>query len=321
MDITDIKRWQWAVLGIIAGLALGYVWSSGEPVGAGRKVSQLDFERDLTRKDPKSGEPVLQKIVVHPQTTDYHGKKVQPVTFLRQMRGAKDGKVYKVWAQLIAPVPYKPQSGPRGTGATGKSADAFAVADYLKNVAQQNNAVRFRYGWESVRPVAMTAWTVGALVVVGGLWPTLLNVLVGAGLGGQREKKKKEDYFARFSHAPDPAKAARPAVSDAERDRLAAMNARIEEQLKAAGVLTDPSDREDPEGKILAPVRKLEGGELQPVAPMRKPEDDDEIEVKGEYYPVLIHHHKKHADDKDDKQADDGHSGHPERGDGEQAKP
>ena len=41
-------------------------------------------------------------------------------------------------------------------------------------------------------------------------------------------------------------------------------------------------------------MRKLEGGPLQLTPAGKSAEEDDEIEVKGEYYPVLIHHHKKH---------------------------
>ena len=289
MDISDIKRWQWALVGILAGLALGYAWSSGDPAGDGRKISQIDFERDLIRKDPKSNEPVLEKIVVHPAVLDYQKQTVQPVTFLRTMRGGKDGKSYKVWAQFVAPVPYQPQFN--GAGAAPVAGKTFTVSDYLAAVSKQAPEVRYRFGWESQKPVAMAAWTVGSVLLVGGIWPTLLNLLIGAGLGAKREQKK-EDYFARFSSTPEPAKAAaRAAMSDAERDRLDEMNRRLEADLASEGLGMTSVGAERP--ATPNDVRKLEGGPVEAAPALKRGDEDDEIEVKGVYYPVLIHHKKK----------------------------
>jgi hypothetical protein len=298
MGIDEIKRWQWIVIGLIVGVCMGFAWTSGEPTYDGRLSGQLEFERDLLRKHPKTSEPVVRNIVIHPKETDFQKKTVQVVTFERLYEGAKTHKTYYQPQQFVAPVPYRQMVGlvqaPLAANAT--------VGDFLKAVGANqrgSGAVGFRYGWESERPIAITLWTAGMAVLVGGVWPTLINLMVGAGFAGAREKKKEEDYFARFSRAPEKARAPEPAgvVSDEERQRLDEMNRRLEAQLQAAGVIADPNapDVEDPEGKILAPgVRKLEGGalELTPVA--KTGDEDDEIEVKGEYYPVLIHHHKKH---------------------------
>ena len=111
----------------------------------------------------------------------------------------------------------------------------------------------------------------------------------------KKVKAKKEDYFDRFSHAPDPAKAGPRVVGDAERQRLDNMNRALEERLASAGVFDNERDLETEAEE--AAVRKLQGGPLEAAPVMKQPGDDDEIEVKGEYYPVLIHHKKGHADD------------------------
>jgi hypothetical protein len=72
------------------------------------------------------------------------------------------------------------------------------------------------------------------------------------------------------------------------------MNRALEERLASAGVFDQERDLETEEEE--AEVRKLQGGPLEATAAMKTPEDDDEIEVKGEYYPVLIHHKKVHED-------------------------
>ena len=53
---------------------------------------------------------------------------------------------------------------------------------------------------------------------------------------------------------------------------------------------------EDP--NVANRIRKLEGGPLEQVAVPKNPDEEDEIEVKGEFYPVLIHHKKGHEEGK-----------------------
>ena len=73
-----------------------------------------------------------------------------------------------------------------------------------------------------------------------------------------------------------------------ERDLAAVATSHGDAPAGAAGAATASS------------VRKLDGGPVEAAPAMKKPEDDDEIEVKGEYYPVLIHH-KKQSHDTSDK--------------------
>jgi len=295
MGIEDVKRWQWILVGLLIGFGMGWVWSGTEAGTSGRLISQFNFERELTGVEPNTRKPLIVDIVIGPVTTDYQNKSVQPVSLKRLQQGARSGKIIYTDAEFIASVPYKPTFNGAGVGGAN-----YTVKDYLEGVAKRNPAVKYRYGWYEERPAAIAMWTIGATVIIGGIWPTLLNMMVGAGLGGVREKKaKEEDYFSRFSHEAEPEKAkAALAVSEADRDRLDDMNEALERDLAGAGIATTT---DTPEGAAAAAeVRKLEGGPLEVAPAMKKPGDDDEIEVKGEYYPVLIHHHKKQSDHTDE---------------------
>jgi len=95
MEISDIKRWQWILIGIIAGLGLGWVWSGMDPGDtSGRQVSQVDFENDLLRQ--YQNQPLIKDIVIQPTTTDYSNKQVQPVSFRHLKIGQNSKKVYYV---------------------------------------------------------------------------------------------------------------------------------------------------------------------------------------------------------------------------------
>lgn len=292
MDIADIKRWQWIIIGIVAGLGLGWVWSGMEPSeSGGRQISQMDFERDVARK--YENQPMIRNIVIQPATTDYAGKMVQPVSFQRMQIGQKSKKIYYVPAQFIAMVPYKPMMN-----APASMTAKFTLSDYLANIQKRNDSVRYAYGWWKEKPATIAIWTIGSVAVIGGVWPTFLSLIVGAGLGGSREKKKKEDYFDRFSHHREPEKAGAKVVGDAEHQRLDDMNRALEQRLASAGMFDQERDLETEAEE--AEVRKLQAGPLEVAQAVKKPGDDDEIEVKGEFYPVLIHHKKGHSEGHDD---------------------
>ncbi|MGH7178428.1 MAG: hypothetical protein ACREJC_13705 [Tepidisphaeraceae bacterium] len=288
MGIDEIKRWQWILIGILAGLGMAYVWT-GVEVRADRDMSCVEFERDLMRKDPKSGKPIIRDIVIRPAVADYQGKLVQPVTFKQLRMTAKTGQHITHTGAIIAPMPYRPTLNPPSPVNAN-----LTIADYLASVQKKYPHVGYRRGWESERPVALSIGALFGALVIGGAWPTLLNLLVGAGMGPKHRERKKPEYdLSRFGKSkPEPQKP-KPGrvVTEADRAQLEKVTRAYESELAGAGL----SHSATPQGGASqAPVRKLEAGPLEIAPTMKNPDDDDEIEVKGEYYPVLIHHHKKH---------------------------
>jgi hypothetical protein len=155
----------------------------------------------------------VRNIVIHPTELDFQNKTVQVVTFQRLYEGAKTHKTY-----------YQPQTLCRARSVRaddGKPVVFRRVGDSLKAVAQQTKRRSvFVIGWESERPTAISLWTVGTVAVVGGVWPTCSGSWSAPASHGAR-KKKEEDYFDRFSHAPEAAKATAPATWSATRSAAA----------------------------------------------------------------------------------------------------
>ena len=139
-------------------------------------------------------------------------------------------------------------------------------------------------------------WTSGSVIAIGILWPNVLNGLLGAGYGRKREPNAKESLFAYKSRGgAEPARPAKPRVTAADQQRLRDMTDQLERNL--TGDAAHRGDAPLPAaGADAQPVRKLDGGPVEPVPVQAKP-TDEEIEVKGEYYPVLIHHKKHHSED------------------------
>ena len=64
MHVQDLKRWHWAVIALVVGLALSYVWSSVEWDENLPTIGQRDFEAGLLINYPQAGH--LNNVTVMP---------------------------------------------------------------------------------------------------------------------------------------------------------------------------------------------------------------------------------------------------------------
>jgi hypothetical protein len=229
------------------------------------------------------------------------GKRVNLVTYKKWIRDSKTDKNVLVARQFIAEIPFVPP-GSRTTDID----PGMTVARYLDELGKRNEFIRYSNGWWTTGPATYAIWVIGSVVVIGCLWPIVLNAMIGVGMGRKRTDKPRESLWHYKSTATSGTPAAsKPAVSADDERRLHQMTDKLENDLAAAGMSMTGTVGATLPGTAASDVRKLEGGPLETAAPMPKHEDDDEIEVKGEYYPVLIHHKKHHdepAPDSDDKQ-------------------
>jgi hypothetical protein len=301
MQIEDLKRWHWIVAGIVVGLVLAYVWQGVEPPSV-RNTSAAEFLHDVTQTDPKTKRPILQDIVVRPPEPNFderNGGKVNVVTYRKWMRDRKTDERALVDRQFIADIPFVPP-GQRA----GEVDPNSTITGYLTELKKTPRGahVSFNNGWWTTKPATYAIWTLGSVAVIGGLWPIVLGGLIGAGYGGRREAKADAYDLSRFGQGstPEPAKPAPPKVSAAEQQRLREMTEQLETRLGGFGQVGPAQPAGATEAKADAPgIRKLDGGPLE-LAPAMAKQDEDEIEVKGEYYPVLIHHKKQNADTSSD---------------------
>src|SRR5262245_7842448 len=119
MHIEDMKRWHWALIAIVIGVALSYVWSNVEWGDSLPTMGQIDFERGVAAKYPQPGH--IANIVLLPTAE----KDVQAVV-CEQLRRTSDPKVMEFRPALFrSPVPFKDQ----------RSGQTFAsIAAYLSDV-------------------------------------------------------------------------------------------------------------------------------------------------------------------------------------------
>jgi hypothetical protein len=294
MEIQDFKRWHWIVISLVIGAALAYARSMIAPdeQPSGRGVTPVEFVQKLTQKTDK-GYPLVQDVVIYPaQTAPDSSGQSREVNFVvcSFLKPTKPGKGFYDPMHFTAEVPFKV-----GNMVEPKS-EKYSVRDYMAEMQQQFPEVKVRYAWWAQKPAQFGIWMGGTLVLIGGIWPMLISLMVGAGLG--KPKKEQDDYdLDRFGKTPEPAKAqqAKPAIPVGEMDRLREMQEQMEKNLAGAGMqITGSGEATSAAGSTPgAPgIRKLTGAAVE--VPLTPAQDDESKEYGGEYYPVAKLHVPHH---------------------------
>lgn len=262
MNIEDLKRWHWlllgATLGLLLALASSFALPSPDPT-LRPPISELDLA-SLLSDDSAGGEPVLRDLTLHP---DDSGR-----TFVTGEFAVGNGS-YRAFA-LYTGRPF-PSNG------DNPAPDLRAYIDRLRAAGHPVpltdpwwEATWFRLAW----PTAT-----GALLV-GGLWPILLNLLIGAGFG--RHKPAEDTYdLNRFGQHPDPSSSTLPPPSPDDASVQAAAD-RLESALQSQSI-TSPSPAPPATPTSSTPITPLTAG---PVESVPIPTDNTPKEYKGEFYPV-----------------------------------
>lgn len=168
-------------------------------------------------------------------------------------------------------------------------ANGPTVKDYLDQLKAKypSAAIPYRFAWNEVPMYNLAIWTVGMTVVVGGIWPTVLQFLLGAGFG--RAPAEEEDERYRLSKKPSKT-AEKPKPSTeltlSDLDRLKA----LEEELAPA--LADAMNRPAaPTAAPPPPVPVLSAtapAEPAKVGEMPKPTKTFGA-TGGDFYPTEVH--------------------------------
>jgi hypothetical protein len=279
MGIEKIKSWQWMLIGALVGMALSYVWSSNRAdlLDVSAAGDEPSFERDVQFQDPRSGKPLVSDITVYPPIPSFQG----PVNLVTYKRLAEDrrGRLWWLDKHMIARIPFKP-SDPRLVSGEAN----LTIEKFLDELAAQHEFIHVHYAWWLEPRKSLAVGAVAGVVLIGVLWPSLLSLLAIGGLAPQREAAEKKPSL--FSVRSTSATKSQSKLTAADELQLREVTAAYEQNLPA-GEASAASSAAPVES---AEVRKLEGGQLEKAAEMKREEDD--IEVKGEYYPVLIHHKK-----------------------------
>jgi hypothetical protein len=276
MHVQDIKRWHWMLIATVIGLALSYVWANVEWGDQLPTIGQPDFERGLVIKYPQPGH-ISRAIVLPP----LEGKSK---VVCEQLRRTKDPRVMEFRpVAFMADVPYK-------SDRTGSSFPT--VKDYLITVKATNESLSAKYAWYRETWAVYALWTGSMMLLIGGVWPSVVSLMTGGGLGLERAAKGPEYDLERFGKGEKKEQAASPQAGATQKDmdELRQLDEELEKRL-ASGATA--SSEAAPAGDSSEDVRKLEGGPLE-LANIQK--EEEQKDYMGEFYPVAKPVHKKSDD-------------------------
>ena len=278
MGIQDFKRWHWIIIGAAVGAILAFArlqTEPGEAVAQSPSMGPARFERYVVNR-ADSGRSFIQNIHIYPpEEVVREGKvidKVNVVEFEYVTDDDNDGAGIATKYNTKFSIPFKPT-----VGISVPEGQELTIAMYLDAMKTRFDHVSYTYAWWVEPKIVYAMFIGGGIVVIGGIWPTIVNLLVGAGLGGERRKEEEYD-LDRFGNGEE-TKPAAGAVTDEDRDQLAAVEASLEASVKSAGIaMTADKPPED------APIRKLNSTAVEMAQPPAPSEEDKEY--KGEFYPV-----------------------------------
>jgi hypothetical protein len=278
MKLERLQRWHLAIAAVIVGVALAQAQlrrATTDPLTRGNFIDDPQrFESWLLRQT--NGQPWLRDVVVHPSRTDATHPYVVTATRIYNDGGA----VTRVPITFVPSQPYKPQmsldylTGPAASRAIERlnANPGPTFLDYLA-AARAAAGVSYRYAWWEEPWKATAVWTAGALLLIAGLWPTLINLIV---------------YHRLTRPPPEPGielskvKVPRPAPAAAQAPDLAALEQELASRLdefETGGAAADLSPSP-------APVRALVATASEPALVETHPDAREFGAKPDDYYPT-----------------------------------
>jgi len=291
MRVSSLKRWHWILVALVIGFACG-----GVRQGTADEDRIDQYERLFT--DPQkfedaitteaSGLRLFRNITVYP----YHvpgapaGRNVAYLATGQYWDGVpqiqKNGQsvAHYVSACFIASAPFQPRTALLGAN---RNATFDSVIDYLA-VMHDKAGVQFHYAWWWWATTPLALWVMGSLIVVGGIWPTLFNLIVFGRLTRPAEEKGVSLKDVKGTTAPT--RAPGPEIDE---EALAALDHELEESLAHL----DSSDAPATATTASAAPRALNGDPLDPVA-VAAAESREFGAKRDDFYPteLRVHPHK-----------------------------
>lgn len=285
MRIESIRHWQWIVLSLVIGFAIGYLQQQvAGDLGSrfGSEISdQRTFEQSLVTTE--QGKPRFTNLRVHSQDLpDANGtvKRFEIVSglYFNGHYEQVNSKLVAAWvpAFYIAAEPFSPatdvlnRTDPKS--AARLSASKPSVRDFLSALSLRG--VHYTRAWWL--GMGLWHWLIASFVILGVVFPLSINLLVF----GSIRRPREEPGIDLSAVKPPESYAQKPALDDDDLRQIDALNAELEEQL-GPGTSTTPTEVH----AATAPVRALE---TNPVEALNPDADSDAVygSKPDDFYPT-----------------------------------
>lgn len=291
MEIENFKRWHWILISLIVGASIGGVMVFYGPdvdAYAKQSMNMASFE-DLVINHNYDGVALPLNVRVYPLSEIDDAVVGSVVRYEREDLANPRSEIKPVMSPFLFSIRAPYPNAYRGNERVGPPEAFKSNLDYLQKLSAKfpDAKIQYQFAWWTKPKAMMGLWIAGSLVMIGGIWPTVLNLMTGAGLAPKREPKAD-----RRRYAEEVVEKKRTEMTAAEKDQLAALEAKL--QSSVADFLSNENDPDDATAgrQGTSPVKKLETAPLEP-PPAAKPEEKEEIKYGGTYYPTITRVKKK----------------------------
>ena len=158
-------------------------------------------------------------------------------------------------------------------------ADGHSITDFLTEAAKLGYNASFQYRWMEIPKYVYPIWMGGSFVIIGLIWPMLLRMMLGQGLG----RAGPEQFNLRRYRGSSPKPAAKSAGPTAEdQQRLIDLEQSMLASLKAQ----QAGEPAAPAAAAPAPAQVVKLAGAAPAQPQAPQSPEREKTYEGEYYPV-----------------------------------
>jgi prepilin-type N-terminal cleavage/methylation domain-containing protein/prepilin-type processing-associated H-X9-DG protein len=253
MGVEDLKLWHWIVLGAVLGALVGYASTFAGPDRDPILRTPITAQQFV---DLVNQEGTLHEIVIHPPRDGQN--------FVTAFVGEAGSRAS---IGFYAPIPF-----------VADGVHAADVREFVQQAKAKHPSLESSYAFTEATWFIVLSRTIAGVILIGGVWPVLLNLMIGAGLG----RKKLDDIDYDLDRFESEAKPSAPKVTAADLAQLNEVDHDLEENL------SKPTTPETAAAASAQPVRQLNDAPLEPVAAPPPEEDKD---YRGEFYPVAHPHH------------------------------
>jgi len=260
MRIEDLKRWHWCIVGLLVGAAFAFIRLASLPredQGLERVAPNV-FEADLLRafEDPKRSQldPISRRKVFAVANVRIHPPVDMPLPGERNVYA--EYLSYEV-VLVRREDPKKADSMPRQVIMALNNPKEKSIAGDIKGITlreyldklnaaipkldakryPQAKPFTYKLAWIETPKAAYSIYTTGGFLLIGLLWPTLLNFLIVAGYGRPRTEA---DAQADRKPSKIPAAKAKPGVTQDQLDQLEQLEAELEASCAPANSTSPP---------------------------------------------------------------------------------
>lgn len=307
MRIEDLKRWHWCIVGLLVGAAFAFIRLSSLPrEDRGlERVAPNVFEADLLRafEDPKRSQPdpisrrkvfSVENIRIHPPVDmplpgerDVHAEYLSyEVVLVRREDPKKADTMPRQVIMALNNPKEKSIAGDIKGNSIREYLDKLNAAIPKLDAKRYPQAKPFAYkvAWIETPKAAYSIYTTGGFILIGLVWPTLLDFLIVAGYGRPRTEAEGQ---ADRKPSKIPVAQAKPGVTQDQMDQLDQLEAELEAKLREGASDTPAAPKTAP---LAAPVPVLSAGPMEAPKEEAKPQQRKGFGAdQGDYYPTEVH--------------------------------